>query len=69
MSIDPYIDMIEAQFMLLDNQQTQVTMRLNGMTGAVQLVRALGGGWDVTDPSAPSNITTKETASRVSDNQ
>jgi NodT family efflux transporter outer membrane factor (OMF) lipoprotein len=45
--IDPYLNVITAQTTLLSDQQTEVTLRVNEMTAAVQLIQALGGGWDV----------------------
>jgi NodT family efflux transporter outer membrane factor (OMF) lipoprotein len=53
--LDPYLNVISAQTTLLNDQQTQVTLHVTEMTAAVQLVQALGGGWDVTQlPSAAS---------------
>jgi outer membrane protein TolC len=43
-----------AQLTLLSNQQTQVTLRVNEMTAAVQLVQALRGGWNATQLPAAS---------------
>jgi outer membrane protein TolC len=37
---------ITAQTTLLADQQTLVTLRVSEMTAAVQLVQAVGGGWD-----------------------
>ncbi len=44
--LDPYLDVITAQTTLLSDQQTQVTLRVSEMTAAVELIQALGGGWD-----------------------
>jgi NodT family efflux transporter outer membrane factor (OMF) lipoprotein len=44
--IDPYLNVITAQTTLLSDQQAEVTLRVNEMTAAVQLIQALGGGWD-----------------------
>ncbi len=60
--IDPYLNVIAAQTTLLGDQQTLVTLRVNEMTAAVQLVQALGGGWDVKDLPAPSAVTGKKAA-------
>ena len=46
--IDPYLNVITAQTTLLTNQQTAVNLRREQMTSSVQLIEALGGGWDVT---------------------
>lgn len=45
--LDPYLNVINAQTVLLTDQQTQVTLRVSEMAAAVQLIQALGGGWDV----------------------
>ncbi|HEY3822302.1 MAG TPA: efflux transporter outer membrane subunit [Polyangiaceae bacterium] len=47
--LDPYLNVITAQTTLLGDQQTLVTLRVSEMTAAVQLVQALGGGWDVSE--------------------
>ncbi len=46
--IDPYLNIITAQTTLLTNQQTAVNLRRDQMTASVQLIEALGGGWDTT---------------------
>jgi len=46
LGIDPYLDVITAQTTLLGAQQTAVTLRLQQLTADVQLIEALGGGWD-----------------------
>ena len=45
--IDPYLNVITAQTALLTAQQTAVTFREQQMVAGVQLIKALGGGWDV----------------------
>jgi NodT family efflux transporter outer membrane factor (OMF) lipoprotein len=54
--LDPYLDVITAQTTLLADQQTLVTLRVNEMMAAVQLIQALGGGWDVKQLPAPSQV-------------
>ena len=46
LGIDPYVDVVTAQTTLLSDQQTAIDVQIQEMTGAVQLVEALGGGWD-----------------------
>jgi NodT family efflux transporter outer membrane factor (OMF) lipoprotein len=48
LGIDPYLDVITAQTTLLNNQQTAVDLRTQMMTSAVDLIEALGGGWNRT---------------------
>jgi len=44
--IDPYLNVIGAQTTLLSNEQTAVSFREQQMVARVQLIKALGGGWD-----------------------
>ena len=44
--MDPYLNVLSAQVTLLSNRETEVTLQMNQMTTSVQLVEALGGGWD-----------------------
>jgi len=60
--LDPYLDVITAQTTLLSDQQTAVTLRVNEMTAAVELVQALGGGWNVNQLPAARTITNKGAA-------
>jgi NodT family efflux transporter outer membrane factor (OMF) lipoprotein len=46
LGIDPYLNVITAQTTLLTNQQAAVTLRLQQITASVQLIEAVGGGWD-----------------------
>jgi len=64
--LDPYLNVISAQNTLLSDQQTQVTLRVNEMTAAVELVQALGGGWDVSQLPSASKVTTGAAAKQVS---
>lgn len=44
--LDSYLNVITAQTSLLSDQQTLVQLQTQQMTSAVQLIAALGGGWD-----------------------
>lgn len=46
LGIDPYLNVITAETTLLTNQRTAVDLRTQQMTSAVDLIEALGGGWD-----------------------
>jgi NodT family efflux transporter outer membrane factor (OMF) lipoprotein len=46
LGLDPYLDVLTAQTTLLSNQQTAVQLRLQQVSASVQLIEALGGGWD-----------------------
>jgi len=51
--LDPYLNVIAAQTALLNDQQFAVNFRAQQMLASVQLIKALGGGWDVSQiPSA-----------------
>ncbi len=63
--LDPYLNVMTAQTTLLSYQQTQVTLRINEMTAAVELVQALGGGWDATQLPAASAVTTNGAVKQV----
>jgi outer membrane protein TolC len=53
LGIDPYLNVITAETTLFINQQTSVNLRTQQMTAAVELIEALGGGWNVNQlPSA-----------------
>lgn len=47
--IDTYLNVLTAQNTVLSSQQTLVSLQTSRMTSAVQLIAALGGGWDATD--------------------
>jgi NodT family efflux transporter outer membrane factor (OMF) lipoprotein len=44
--IDPYINVLTAQTTLLSAEQSLANLQTQRMTSAVQLIAALGGGWD-----------------------
>jgi len=54
--VDPYLDVMTAETTLLSDQQTAVTLRVNELVAAVQLVQAFGGGWDVAQLPSESRI-------------
>jgi NodT family efflux transporter outer membrane factor (OMF) lipoprotein len=63
--LDPYLDVMTAQLTLLSDQQTQVTLRVSEMTAAVQLIQALGGGWNVTQLPAVSQVRSGEASGKA----
>jgi NodT family efflux transporter outer membrane factor (OMF) lipoprotein len=56
LGIDPYLNVITAQTTLLTNQQTAVSLQLQQMSATVQLIEALGGGWDGSQLPSPAAI-------------
>jgi NodT family efflux transporter outer membrane factor (OMF) lipoprotein len=59
--IDPYITLLTAQNTLVSNQQTLANLRVSEMTAAIELIQALGGGWDATQLPTPASVTAKGT--------
>lgn len=59
--IDPYINLVTAQTTLLSDQQTLATLHTQQMTASVQLIVALGGGWDSTQLPTPVDVSRKLT--------
>lgn len=54
--IDPYVDLVTAQTTLYQNQQTLASLKIEQMTDSVQLIEALGGGWDRTQLPTPADV-------------
>jgi NodT family efflux transporter outer membrane factor (OMF) lipoprotein len=63
--IDPYIDVLSTQTTLFNDQQTQISLRVSEMTAAVELIQALGGGWNANQLPSPKTITTPAAANQV----
>jgi NodT family efflux transporter outer membrane factor (OMF) lipoprotein len=57
--IDPYLDVVIAQTILLNNQQLLINSKVAQMTACVQLIAALGGGWDRSQLPTPTQVTQK----------
>ena len=57
--IDPYIDVVVAQTTLLANRQALTALDTQQMTASVQLIEALGGGWERSQLPTPLQITEK----------
>jgi len=60
--LDPYLNLLTTQTALLETQQTLVNLQVQQMTGAVLLVEALGGGWDVSQLPTPQQVTKRPPA-------
>jgi NodT family efflux transporter outer membrane factor (OMF) lipoprotein len=58
--LDPYLNVFTAQATLLANQQTAITLRVQQMTSSVQLIEALGGGWDVNQLPSEHEVGAKQ---------
>ena len=59
LGIDPYLNVITAQTTLLSNQQTAVNLGIQQMTATMQLIEALGGGWDASQLPTPQSLAAK----------
>jgi len=57
--IDPYLDVLTAQTTLLSDQETLATLHIDVMVSAVELVQALGGGWDLSQLPTPAEVSKK----------
>ena len=57
--LDPYLNVISAQVSLLNNQQAAVNFGAQRMIAGVQLIKALGGGWDVSQLPSVEEVKAK----------
>ncbi len=57
--LDPYLDVVIAQNTLLTNQQLLATLHVQQTTAAIELIQALGGGWDRTQLLTPAQVSQK----------
>ena len=57
--IDPYVDVVTAQTTLLSDQQSLATLHIQQMTASVELIQALGGGWDASQLPTPADVSKK----------
>lgn len=63
--VDTYLNVLVAQTTLLSNQQNLASLRTQAMTASVQLIQALGGGWDRSELPSPSQVTGRITKSQI----
>lgn len=59
LGVDPYVDVVIAQTTLLNNQSTLNSLEVSQMISAVELVQALGGGWDRSQLPTPAQAGAK----------
>ena len=57
--LDPYIDLASAQITFYSNEQAMAGLQIQQMTASVQLIQALGGGWDKAQLPTPAQVTQK----------
>jgi len=63
--LDPYLDVMVARITLLSDQQALVTLRVSEMTAAVQLVQALGGGWNLMQLPTVSQVGSRDVSGQA----
>jgi NodT family efflux transporter outer membrane factor (OMF) lipoprotein len=63
--VDTYLNVLVAQTTLLSNQQNLASLRTQAMTASVQLIQALGGGWDSSQLPSPAQVTGRITKSEI----
>ena len=63
--VDQYLNVLVAQTTLLADQQQLAALRTQAMTASVQLIEALGGGWDRSQLPSPSQVSQKVTRSDI----
>ena len=63
--VDPYLNVVVAQTTLLNDQQTAVNFRMEKMVASVQLIKALGGGWDVKSIPPPDELRSRSSKPAV----
>jgi outer membrane protein TolC len=62
--LDPYLNVIAAQTVLLTTEQAQISFREQQMVASVQLIKALGGGWDASQLPSAKDLGTEPDAQR-----
>ena len=59
LGVDPFINVMIAETTLLNAQMTLNALQVNEMLASVQLVEALGGGWDRSQLPTPEQVSAK----------
>lgn len=57
--IDPYLNVLTAQTTLLADRQSLLTTQVQESVAAVELIEALGGGWDTAQLPTPEQVSAK----------
>jgi NodT family efflux transporter outer membrane factor (OMF) lipoprotein len=64
--LDTYLNVLTAQNTLLSDHQTAITLRVNRIISSVELIQALGGGWDASQ--LPTNAQLKQSGKTSGNN-
>ena len=62
--LDPYINVVTQQNTLLSAQQILAQIEIQRVTASVQLIEALGGGWDNSQLPTPQQVTRNQNRRR-----
>jgi NodT family efflux transporter outer membrane factor (OMF) lipoprotein len=57
--LDPYINVTTAQVTLLSDQEALVTLQIQEAVASIELIQALGGGWDLSQLPTPAQLSKK----------
>ena len=63
--VDTYLNVLVAQTTLLTDQQSLANLHTQVMTSSVQLIEALGGGWDRSQLPTPAQVSEKLSISKA----
>ena len=63
--VDQYLNVLVAQTTLLNDQQQLASLHTQAMTASVQLIEALGGGWDRSQLPTPAQVSERVTKSAI----
>jgi len=63
--VDQYLNVLVAQTTLLNDQQQLANLRTQAMTASVQLIEALGGGWDRSQLLTPAQVSQRVTKNAI----
>jgi NodT family efflux transporter outer membrane factor (OMF) lipoprotein len=63
--VDQYLNVLVAQTTLLNDQEQLASLRTQAMTASVQLIEALGGGWDRSQLPTPAQVSERVTKSAI----
>jgi NodT family efflux transporter outer membrane factor (OMF) lipoprotein len=57
--LDPYINVTTAQVTLLSDQESLVTLQIQEAVASIELIQALGGGWDLSQLPTRAQVSKK----------
>ncbi len=65
LGIDSYLNVITAQATLLSNQRADMNLQMQQMVANVQLIKALGGGWDVSQMPSDKQLESRSSTAKA----